>query len=117
MLTVFVLPIASRPWSNLAPRRMSILLAAGNLVVAPMLEVQIGLVVAAWLVADLNEMIFGPSEVVTIAGRAEVVDSGRVEGFVVGRAGLVASELVCVVAAAAAVVAIEVDGFGVAAAE
>ena len=88
-----------------------------------MLEVQIGLFAAAWLVADLTEVTFGPSEVVTIAGQAEVVDSGRVEGVAVGRAGLVALEFVFVdrwlVAAAAAaaavvVVAFEVDGFGVA---
>ena len=103
-----------------------------------MLEVQIGLTAAAWLVADLNEVAFGPSEVVTIAGQAELVDSGRVEGVDVGRAGLVALELVFVgrwlvaaaaaaaaaavdvdvdvsvvaAAAAAAAVVVEVDGFG-----
>lgn len=61
-----------------------------------MLEVQNGLVVAAWLVADLVELLSGPVEVVPIAVPAELVGSGRVGEVAVVRAGLAALEPVSV---------------------
>lgn len=59
-------------------------------------EVQIGLIAAASLAADLVERCSGPSEVVAIAVQAEVVDSGRVETVATGCAGLAAPKLALV---------------------
>ena len=61
-----------------------------------MLEVQNGLFVAAWLVADLVELFSGPVEVVAIAVPAELVGSGRAGEVVIVRAGLAALEPVSV---------------------
>ena len=78
-----------------------------------MLEVQIGLVAAAWLVGDLNEVIFAPSEAVTIAEQGEVVDSGRAEGVAVDRAGVFVGRWLVADVAVAVVVVVGVVGIWV----
>lgn len=61
-----------------------------------MLDIQIGLVAAASLAADLVEPLSGPFEVVAIAGQAEVVDFGHAEVVVVDRVNSIALNLALV---------------------
>ena len=80
-----------------------------------MLEVQIGLIAVAWVVAEVVELSFGLSEVVTTAVQVAVVDSGRAEPVAVGRVGWVALEVEFVGYWLVAVVdALGLDAFGVA---